>query len=61
MPKLKFRIHYAYGRTRLYPDCNISSMLCIIAGKKTLDEDDLKLIKEQGWEVELTTPSLPEL
>ena len=41
MPKtvIKLLKHVQYGQERLYPNCDLSRAICLIAGKKTISDD----------------------
>jgi hypothetical protein len=48
--KATFRIREAYGNTRAYPVTREATLLCNLAGTKTLRPQDLATIRELGFE-----------
>lgn len=48
--KATFRIREAYGNTRAYPVTREATLLCSLAGTKTLRAQDIDTIRELGFE-----------
>ena len=48
--KATFRIREAYGNTRAYPVTREATLLCNLAGTKTLRTQDIDTIRELGFE-----------
>jgi hypothetical protein len=48
--KATFRIREAYGNVRAYPVTREATLLCNLAGTKTLRPQDLATIRELGFE-----------
>jgi len=40
-----------YGNDRIYPNCEKSKLLASLTRKKTLDKNDIYIIKSLGYEV----------
>lgn len=52
------RIKEVYGKSLVYPADNISQAITRVAGKKTLSEYDIKLLKGVGFTFKVETPTL---
>jgi len=48
--KATFRIREAYGNVRAYPVTREATLLCSLAGTKTLRAQDIDTIRELGFE-----------
>jgi hypothetical protein len=48
--KATFRIREAYGNVRAYPVSKEATLLCNLAGTKTLRAQDIATIRELGFE-----------
>ena len=48
--KATFRIREAYGNVRAYPVTREATLLCSLAGTKTLRAQDIETIRELGFE-----------
>ena len=48
--KATFRIREAYGNVRAYPVSKEATLLCSLAGTKTLRAQDIETIRELGFE-----------
>jgi hypothetical protein len=48
--KATFRIREAYGNVRAYPVTREATLLCNLAGTKTLRAQDIDTIRELGFE-----------
>jgi hypothetical protein len=48
--KATFRIREAYGNVRAYPVSKEATLLCSLAGTKTLRAQDIDTIRELGFE-----------
>jgi hypothetical protein len=48
--KATFRIREAYGNVRAYPVSKEATLLCNLAGTKTLRAQDITTIRELGFE-----------
>jgi len=44
-----------YGNDLIYPNCEKSKLLASLTGKKTLDKNDIYIIKSLGYEVLLNS------
>ena len=51
MKKLTLRKKIIYGNELLYPNCEDSKVFAKMVGRKTLTEQDIKLIKLLGYEI----------
>jgi len=50
--KIQVQTKTKYGNTLIYPICDRALAFASIAGKKTLSQTDIKLIKQIGIEIE---------
>jgi hypothetical protein len=48
--KATFRIREAYGNVRAYPVTREATLLCNLAGTKTLRSQDISIIRDLGFE-----------
>jgi hypothetical protein len=55
--QITIEIKSVYGRELIYPGCEVSHIFAQLANKKTLDEVDLKLIKDLGYDIKIKAPS----
>lgn len=46
--KIKLIKHVHYGRERLYPNCPLSTSICMIMGGKTLSQGDVDILARHG-------------
>lgn len=46
--KIKLLKHVQYGRERLYPGCQLSKAICLIAGGKTISDDAVGVLETLG-------------
>ena len=53
---IKIAVKDSYGSERYYPKCNLSEMLCIISGTKTLTQDMISTISRYGYHIDDVTP-----
>lgn len=44
------------GSNKIYPHCENSNIFCNLVGKKSLNEYQLKLIKQLGYSIEIKVP-----
>ena len=51
--QIKLQLRTVYGVDRIYPICDKALLFASLAGKKTFDERDVKIIKALGVVVEL--------
>lgn len=49
--KIEFIEKNVYGRSLFYPGCEISRLICSVAKRKCLRDDDILLIENMGWKV----------
>lgn len=52
-PTMIVRVDKAYGNTLIYPECEISRIFTKLLKAKSLTPEQIKLIKELGYEVHL--------
>ena len=50
--KIQYRIKSVYGKDLIYPACDKSKTFAAMMQKKTLNGDDLMMIKSLGFETE---------
>lgn len=53
---IKIAVNNSYGNERYYPRCNLSEMLCVISGTKTLTLDMISTISRYGYKIDDVTP-----
>lgn len=51
--KLLFREHRAYGRIFYYAECDAAQALCNICDRKSLQQWQLHLLRDNGFDVEV--------
>ena len=51
MTKIYITIRNVYGKDTIYPACDKSRLLAGLAGHTTLTRQDLRMIRELGYEV----------
>lgn len=51
------RAHPSYGRTRYYPVCALSHLICALRGRKVFTEKDLAVLRLHGFEYDLLPSS----
>ena len=51
--KIKVTQKQHYGTYYFYPNCDNSNLFIKLTGRKTLTIDDLKVIKNLGYEIEV--------
>lgn len=49
--KIEYSVKNVYGNSLNYPENNIAIMATKLSGRKTLSEDDLKILKDAGFEL----------
>jgi hypothetical protein len=47
-----------YGNETIYPACKMSAFFCGLAGTKTITSEMLRMIRAQGYEIEVEAPKL---
>jgi hypothetical protein len=52
------QIRQVYGNETIYPACKASAFFCALAGTKTITQDMLRLIRAQGYEIEVEAPRI---
>jgi hypothetical protein len=52
--KISVRSKENYGNEYYWPESSLAKMICKISGKKTLLAGELKLLKENGFEIEFS-------
>jgi hypothetical protein len=56
--KITVSIKSVYGRETIYPACQTSAFFCRLANTKTITEEMLRLIRAQGYAIEVEAPRL---
>ena len=56
--KIIVQIRQVYGNETIYPACKTSAFFAALAGTKTLTEGALRMIRAQGYEIEVEAPRL---
>lgn len=56
--KITVQIKNVYGVKRVYPVCGKAKLFTQMTGRKTLSENNLSIIKDLGFVVEVATPVL---
>lgn len=56
MKQLIIQPKQQYGQEVLIPICETASLLCQVAGTKTMTRQTLKLVKELGYEIKIHQP-----
>ena len=56
--KITVQIKNVYGVRRVYPVCDKAHLFTQMTGRKTLSENNLSIIKDLGFVVEVATPVL---
>jgi hypothetical protein len=46
-------IKNTWGKDLVYPACEISKKLCRLTGKKTFSREDIKIIMDLGYNIEI--------
>jgi len=52
------RIKNVYGKQTIYPVCELAALICSIAGKKTLTDNDIRLLKNAGYKIIIDQPQI---
>ena len=55
---IKVSIKNVYGNDLTYPECEQSRIFAKMAGKKTINPQNIKLIKELGYAIVVIAPTL---
>jgi len=58
MKTIKVEVKNVYGVERIYPVCEDAKKFSMLTNNKTLDKDDIRIIKQLGFEIEATRPQL---
>ncbi len=58
LPTLKVKVKKVYGNELVYPVCEHSQLLARLANRKTLTAQDIRIIEEMGYKIEVETPTL---
>lgn len=53
MKQIKLIVREVFGREVFYPACDLSRMICELTGQKSIDSEDLGILKRYGYSVEL--------
>jgi len=56
--KITISIRQVYGNETIYPACPHSAFLCALAKTKTITPEMLRLIRAQGYQIEVETPRI---
>ena len=56
--ELKFELKNVYGVERIYPVCDKAKILTRLTGNRTLNRDEIKLIKLLGYKINNQAPNL---
>lgn len=56
--KIKVQIKSSYGKSYVYPACEISKGLIKLLAVKTFTQHHIDCLKELGYELEVITPTL---
>ena len=55
---IKIQIRNVYGNETIYPACPTAVFFCRLARTKTITEDMLRLIRGQGYEIQVEAPTV---
>jgi hypothetical protein len=58
MQAIQVTVKDVYGARTIYPACDTAKLLAKLAGTKTITVAALNTIKQLGYEVEVTQPTL---
>ena len=50
---IKVSMKSNYGSSCFYPQCETSRLLCKIAGKKTITDNMIFILKKDNWNIEI--------
>lgn len=53
MMTIQVVIKQVYGRETIYPECEKAKLFAKIKGQKTLTSDDIRVIKDLGYKIEV--------
>lgn len=56
--KIKVRVSNNFGNRAVYPDCEVAHKLAALIGTKTFTERAIEQIKDLGYTIEVSTPTL---
>lgn len=54
--KIQVQVKNVYGKETIYPICPIALNFARLVGQKTLTRDNIKIIKDMGYEIEAVHP-----
>ena len=60
MPTIKVEVREVYGRFTTYPACPDERRFADIANSKTLTDRTLRLVRDLGYQIVPTTPTVLE-
>lgn len=55
---IKIAVKNVYGRETLYPACKLSEFFCSLAGTRTITTEMMRLIRAQGFAIEVATKAV---
>jgi len=58
MKTIKVEVKNVYGVERIYPICEYAKKFSMLTNTKTLDKDNIRIIKQLGFEIEAIRPQL---
>jgi len=56
--KITVSLRSVYGNETIYPACPTSAFFCRLAGTKTITAEMMRLIRAQGYEIEVEAPRI---
>ena len=56
--QITIQIRNVYGNETIYPACKTSAFFCRLAGTKTITAEMLRLIRAQGYQIEVEAPRI---
>ncbi len=56
--RITIQIRNVYGNETIYPACKTSAFFCRLAGTKTFTDEMLRLIRAQGYQIEVEAPRI---
>jgi len=51
---IKLKAKNVYGEVKHYPGCELSELIANISGKKTITENQQRILREAGYEIQVT-------
>lgn len=51
--KISLKYKSSYGNDRYYADCKDSEIICKLAGFKSFTQNQVDMMKREGWELDI--------